>query len=312
MWFLRMMVVALVGLGLSGCSAWTETSGGGSGALQDKAFFEARNDQDYLYRAMAITAALSKIATGNTQNQGNTKQAIAQINGLMDTLSAMQQTAQAMCGAKAKDMKAPQSLKDCDDGFNRQRFQSLTADVDGQLVNLVAVAFKTDELKSLFENIAVGNVVGALWDLLSASGDIAVAANKAFAVYRMGAQGRAYVLAFQDDGAEIVNIQQATDYLKARKEAKRLDSSANTVPYQVAMHALFQDIRESCYSIRSTLSTADKKNINCPRSFAFTPKLAGQCLSLKGVYFIEDDIIGYKNDHCDCDGKQCVSMKDAE
>ena len=239
---------------LAGCVGAT-TTGGTVGGAEDKLLYKAENDYDYIYRGMGVTAALAKIATANTKNSGASKQAIAQINGLTESFSTLYAMAQAKCGAIEGGQVS--QLSDCTDGVTRLRFQSTAVDVNAQFIYLASAALKTDELKSLLNNITRRDILGALWDFFSAAADIAVALQDAYAVERMGAQGLAYTMKYQDAQALVRNYQ---DALKVLADFKRRNPGTADLPpdsYAVPLYAMFQDIRQSCYDIRGTLPLGD-------------------------------------------------------
>lgn len=280
------MAVLVAALALAGCSASSNVSGGLAGAIEDRAFYKAENDFDYVYRGMGVTAALAKVATGNTKNIGNAKQSIAQINGLVETFSAMYAMAQAKCGAIEAGRVS--QLSDCGDGISRLRFQSVTAEVNGQLINLASVALKTDELKSLFDNIIHQDVLSALWDAFGATHDVADALENAYAVKRSGKQGLAYVLKYQDAHALVRNFQDAQKVLADFDHNNPGTAEAQARAYAVPLFAMFQDVRQSCYDIRATLSLSEQKKNQCPATFAFA-QMADTCIKPNGLSLGDND-----------------------
>lgn len=315
--FIKNCTAIAVCLGLGACAAENNVSGGFPGWVQDQSFFTAKNDADYVFRSLAITAALAKAATRQSDNAGNKRQAIAQINGLTETLSAMYQVAKSKCGMMPAGGSAEAvKLAGCADGVSRLRFQSLTVDVDHQVLALAAVALDTEQLSDLLANIRNHNVLGALWDLVLFVEDNGDAAHSAYGVKRGAKQGLAFVLNSQGS-QQIANFQNAQTYLSGLKD-QALDTSAVGAAYDVPMFSLFQDIRQSCYDIRSTLSASDQKNANCPNRFYFNATITGaKCLNLAGVYLGDQPL--YKADGtamaaaqsqaCACDDG-CVAVAD--
>lgn len=302
--FIAVLSVVACGL-VSGCSASGTVSGGLAGHVQDRWLYKAESDFDYVYRGMGVTAALAKVATNNTKNSGNTKQAIAQINGLTDTLGAMYTTARAECGALP--LAADKTV--CNSGVVRLRFQSLTADLDSQLLNLAAVALKTDELRSLLTDVSNKDVVAALLDAISASGDMAAALQDAYAVKRTGKQGLAYILLQDKQGATLRNFQDAQALLQTLKPDEPGTGALDADAYAVPLFALFQDIRQSCETIRATLPNADKKTTFCPNTFPFSG-IDGACISTKGLRIDPDDYFDTVKTALAKTGCPCVSSSD--
>lgn len=313
--FITKLAAMAACLGLGACSAENTVSGGFPGWVQDRMFFTAKNDIDYVFRSLAVTAAMAKAATRQSANAGNKRQAIAQINGLTETLSAMHQMAKSSCGLMpAQGGEDATKLSGCANGISRLRFQSMTVDVDHQVLSLAAVALDTEALSDMLANVRNRNVIGALWDMLVFVEDNTDAAHSAYGVKRGAKQGLAFVLNSQG-GRQIANFQDAQAYLSALKN-NAIDTNALVSAYDVPMFSLFQDIRQSCYDIRATLSAADQKNANCPNRFYFNETVNGAtCIALTGVYLGDQPL--YKADGtalpasqgCACDDG-CVPIAD--
>lgn len=304
---------------LGGCAvvdSEKNVSGGYLGYLQDKYIMQADTPEAEVYRALAVTTALSLAAERNAVNHGNIKQAIDQINGITESLSALYSQATTPCGlplksdARNRAMNIYQanvgrgSSPDCvliegskeESKYDNVKvpsysvgFQIQMYRVNKQFFNLAAVSLPEDEFKSLIANATSGNYLGILTDVAMLSREIILTAAPAFAGMRAGKQGRVHGFEERNDdplNPSSANVSPQSNLIKTgsyREAAEILNTNQKLVeqlkyPTKEAMVGLFREVQQACVAIWSRLPAAHAGAVNCPRDFI------GVKMPLTGLY----------------------------
>jgi|GEM_PF-5139082 len=261
----------LLSLSLAGC-ANLNTTGGLPGAAQNVTVFKVQSDVDYVYRAMTVTAMLSAVAEANpdvTRNAGNIKQVIAQVNGLNQSLQGLYAMATAYCGSPAylKSKLAATSLDPSDSclssAYYRSRFEALTPEVDRQLINLAAVALKSDDYAELRKAIESGD----LWTIASASFQTLTLFlrldNAASGAIRQRMQEYALLHA---DPNDVAGLDDPIFY----EQVLKLKPSAQKPKLPAQLHfisANFYSIAQNCLHVRSHLGMDDQRTASVTGSY---------------------------------------------
>lgn len=265
--------ILAVSLSLPGC-AFLDNSGGLSGKVQDVLLFEARDDLEYIYRAAAITSALSAAATANphvTGNHGNIRQVIGQLNGILENLDLMYKIATSSCGAFDDDGNL--LVTDCDkERLYRTRFQTYTPDVDRQLVNLAAVSLSTDSFKKVVDSLESGNYATIAVASFEMMLNMMVIGNQAMGAVRQNRQEYFYTYASKDDrkplsvsvpaGTKVNGQEQevfsyaAAMALPLRPDAGKID---RRVFYNTYLQATLTTIQSNCLAVREKLEPDEQR-----------------------------------------------------
>ncbi len=259
-----------LGSAVSGCGAMS-TSGGTAGWAENHLLFKANDDIEYIYRAMSITAALSAAATANTHtisNTGNAKQAISQINGLVETLNSMYAIAVSTCGSFKSD-GALDTTECKNTHLYRTRFQSLTPDVDRQLINLASVSLASDSYKKFADSIESGNYVALPIEILKMAMSVIEIGNQALGSARQTAQEYNYTYS-TIDGRKYVNSQTFSyeEALAIPKE-KEISKDVRKEFYNHYIQSTFMTIQQNCFNIRGKLALEDQKIDNVTDNYYF-------------------------------------------
>lgn len=259
-----------LGGAVSGCGAMS-TSGGTAGWAENHLLFKANDDIEYIYRAMSITAALSAAATANTHtisNTGNAKQAISQINGLVETLDSMYALAVSSCGSFKSD--GALDTTECKNTYlYRTRFQSLTPDIDRQLINLASVSLASDSYKKFADSIESGNYVALPIEILKIAMSIIEIGNQAFGSARQTNQEYNYTYS-TIEGRKSVSIQTFSyEEALALPKEKNITKDVRKVFYDHYLQSTFITIQQNCFNIRGKLSQAEQKTDNIIGSYYF-------------------------------------------
>ncbi len=136
-----------------GCTAISEertTPGGIFGAEENQYLFQVDTNFGYLYRVTYITAVLAEVGEQNIRNEGNAALAIAQINGLTQTITNLYTLAVFPCGAPSTvtTYPMPYNIPIYTDVIPPEQRPS---GADTSLIELTDPASSTTELSSLAE-----------------------------------------------------------------------------------------------------------------------------------------------------------------
>lgn len=304
---------------LGGCTvieSEKNVSGGYLGYLQDEYFMTVSTPEAEVYRALAVTTALALAAERNAVNHGNIKQAIEQLKGITDSLSALYSQATTPCGLpkgslaekiasyrSSQDSANPQIQSDCliKKAYTRENkpdseikipaynvgFQIQLYRVNKQFFNLAAVSLPEDEFRSMITSATSGNFFGVLRDMLFLGREVVLTAAPAFAGARAAKQGRVHGFEeFNKTNDMVTSNQPQKDSIKngSYREAVGILNSNSALISQMeyptieVMIGLFREVQQACVSIWSRLPAAHSKTIHCPREFI------GFKLPLEGLY----------------------------
>ncbi len=259
-----------LGSAVSGCGAMS-TSGGTAGWAENHLLFKANDDIEYIYRAMSITAALSAAATANPHtisNTGNAKQAISQINGLVETLDSMYAIATSTCGSFDDNGKI--KTVECEDTYlYKTRFQSLTPDVDRQIINLASVSLTSDSYKKLAESIESGNYTALPIEILKIAMSIIEIENQAFGSVRQTIQEYNYTYSTDAERRRIGSKTFSYEEALATQKENEIDKTTRKEFYNHYLQSTFVTIQQNCFNIRGKLSQSDQKIDNISNSYYF-------------------------------------------
>lgn len=301
------IILLLVVLFLTGCNIAKQeqsVSGGATGAFENQYLLDVDNNFGFVYRATYMLATLSFVAEHNISNEGNAKQAIAQINGISSTVSTLTAMAISPCGtpgiptvypylpAYYNDVYLPspapagfvslggQSLQgqggQCPGGTYRTQFEEETSELDPQFFSLASVALSDPEFRKLVDNVVDEKYLAALLNLGQDLGKLALDAHYAFAVGREKDQEWAYIEGFTKDPNLIQKnfpagtFEEAMQYVPVSTVPPATDTRDPWV-YITPMYALFKDVQQACYNIQKQIPSAELENNQCPG--AFLPRL---------------------------------------